>query len=67
MNLDERPRALTRKEAAKSLGISLSTLDRAIQRADLKAKKYGARVLLLSSELERFWNALPEQQPKAVK
>jgi excisionase family DNA binding protein len=50
MNLDGR-RALTRKEAAKLLGISLSTLDRAIARGDLKAKKYGSRVLLFVSEL----------------
>jgi excisionase family DNA binding protein len=56
--------ALTRKEAAKLLGISLATLDRAIARGDLKAKKYGARTLLLSSELERFLGELPERAPQ---
>ncbi|WP_409998054.1 helix-turn-helix domain-containing protein [Bradyrhizobium sp. SZCCHNR1053] len=66
MNLDDRPRVLTRKEAAKALGVSINTLDRAIARGDLKAKKYGGRVLLLTSELERFWRALPERQPKSA-
>jgi excisionase family DNA binding protein len=62
MKIEERPRALARKEAAKLLGISLRTLDRAIARGDLEAKKYGARVLILSNEVARFLNGLPRAQ-----
>ena len=61
MNFDVAPRALTRKEAAKLLGISVRTLDRAIARGDLKAKRYGTRLLILLSEVERFLSSLPDQ------
>jgi excisionase family DNA binding protein len=46
--------AMPRKEAARTLGVSLSTLDRAIKRGDIKTKKYGTRVLVPTSEIERF-------------
>jgi excisionase family DNA binding protein len=46
--------AMPRKEAARTLGISLSTVDRAIKRGDIKTKKYGTRVLVPTSEIERF-------------
>ena len=45
---------MPRKEAARTLGMSLSTVDRAIKRGDIKTKKYGARVLVPTSEIERF-------------
>jgi excisionase family DNA binding protein len=48
------PLAMPRKEAARTLGVSLSTVDRAIKRGDIKTKKYGARVLVPTSEIERF-------------
>ena len=48
------PLALPRKEAARTLGVSLSTVDRAIKRGDIKTKKYGTRVLVPTSEIERF-------------
>jgi excisionase family DNA binding protein len=46
--------AMPRKEAARALGVSLSTVDRAIKRGDIKTKKYGTRVLVPMSEIERF-------------
>jgi excisionase family DNA binding protein len=48
------PLAMPRKEAARTLGVSLSTVDRAIKRGDIKTKKYGTRVLVPMSEIERF-------------
>jgi excisionase family DNA binding protein len=48
------PLAMPRKEAARALGVSLSTVDRAIKRGDIKTKKYGTRVLVPTSEIERF-------------
>jgi excisionase family DNA binding protein len=39
---------------ARILGLSLSTVDRAIKRKDLKVKKYGTRVLVPVGEVERF-------------
>ena len=48
------PLAMPRKEAARTLGVSLSTVDRAIKRGDIKTKKYGTRVLVPTSEIERF-------------
>ena len=52
----DRPKLLSvpRKEVARLLGLSLSTVDRAIGRGDLKAKKYGSRVLVPVAEVERF-------------
>jgi excisionase family DNA binding protein len=46
--------AIPRKEAARTLGVSLSTVDRAIKRGDIKTKKYGTRVLVPMREIERF-------------
>ena len=48
------PLAMQRKEAARTLGVSLSTVDRAIKRGDIKTKKYGTRGLVPMSEIERF-------------
>jgi excisionase family DNA binding protein len=48
------PLAIPRKEVARILGLSLSTVDRAIKRKDLKVKKYGTRVLVPVGEVERF-------------
>jgi excisionase family DNA binding protein len=61
MEIDGKLRALRRKEAAELLGISVRTLDRAIARGDVKAKRYGSRLLLPMSELERFLGGLPER------
>ncbi|MBR0741205.1 helix-turn-helix domain-containing protein [Bradyrhizobium liaoningense] len=54
MSAARQPVAITRKEAARELRLSLSTLDRAIKRGDLRVKKYGTRVLVPVSEVERF-------------
>ena len=48
------PLALRRKEAARMLGVSLTTIDRAISRGDLVAKKYGKRTLVPTIEIERY-------------
>jgi excisionase family DNA binding protein len=48
------PLAVSRKEAAKALSLSVPTLDRAISRGDLVAKKYGSRTLVPVSEIERY-------------
>jgi len=48
------PLAVPRKETARELGLSITTVDRAIKRGDLVAKKYGARVLVPRAEIERY-------------
>jgi len=50
--------ALRRKEAARELGLSVRTIDRAIKRGDLLAKRYGARVLVPRAEIERYLEKL---------
>jgi excisionase family DNA binding protein len=52
--------ALPRKEAARALSLSVRTLDRAIKRGDLRAKKYGTRVLIPSAEIDRYLRELDE-------
>jgi hypothetical protein len=64
---DDQPLALHRKEAAKKIGISLTSLDRAIAAGKLKAKKYGKRTLLLVPDIERFVDELPDQPPSNAK
>jgi excisionase family DNA binding protein len=54
------PVALRRKEAARALGLSITTVDRAIKRGDLHAKKYGARILVPRAEIDRYLAALQE-------
>ncbi|HVG51611.1 MAG TPA: helix-turn-helix domain-containing protein [Xanthobacteraceae bacterium] len=56
----ESPLALHRKDAAKRIGLSLASLDRAIGRGEIKAKKYGKRTLIKVTELERYLDALPD-------
>jgi excisionase family DNA binding protein len=52
------PLALRRKETARALGLSITTVDRAIKRGDLVAKKYGSRVLVPQVEIERYLEKL---------
>lgn len=59
-----KPLVIHRKEAAVLTGLSTASIDRAIARGQLKAKKYGKRSILLLSEVERFLHELPDQQPK---
>ena len=56
---------LTRKEAARQLRISVTTLDRFIVDGRLKAKKHGHAVVVLSSEVERYIREMPDLQPRA--
>ena len=60
MNADRSPPlSIPRKEVARILSLSLSTVDRAIKRGDLKAKKYGGRVLVPVAEVARFEASIP--------
>lgn len=56
------PLALRRKEAARMLGVSLTTIDRAISRGDLVAKKYGKRTLVPTVEIERYLERMMVKQ-----
>lgn len=56
------PFALTRKDAARALSLSLPTLDRAISRGHLVAKKYGSRTLITMSEIERYLEKLKDKE-----
>jgi hypothetical protein len=67
MSTNDKPLALHKKDAAKMLGLSLTSLDRAIASGDLKVKKYGKRSLLLTTEVERFLNELPDQPKSKAK
>jgi excisionase family DNA binding protein len=51
--------AFTLKEAARASGLSRSLLYVAIGRGALRAKKCGARTLILDSDLQRFLRSLP--------
>lgn len=55
-----------KKEAARRLSISIWEVDAARRRGDLGAKKYGAKVLFPVSELERFAEALPSDEPRSA-
>jgi excisionase family DNA binding protein len=52
--------AFTVKEAARASGLSRSLLYLAIGRGALRAKKCGARTLILESDLRRFLRSLPK-------
>lgn len=56
---DEPALVVNRKDAVRLTGLSLSSIDRAIAAKQLNAKKYGWRTLIPRSEIERFLNALP--------
>jgi excisionase family DNA binding protein len=49
---------LGRKEAARALGLSVRTLDRAVERGDLRHKKHGTRALIPRAEIARFLEEL---------
>jgi excisionase family DNA binding protein len=51
--------AFTIKEAARASGLSRSLLYVAIGRGELRAKKCGARTLILDADLRRFLRSLP--------
>ncbi len=51
--------ALGPKSVAKRVGVSLSTVNRAIRDGKLKAKKYGRRTLVLRTDLDAWLHSLP--------
>jgi excisionase family DNA binding protein len=53
-NKPARPLAVARKDAARTLGLSIATVERAIRRGDLKAKRCGGRMVVPISEIERY-------------
>jgi excisionase family DNA binding protein len=57
--------ALTIKEAAYASGISRSLLYIAIGQGALRARKFGARTLILDADLRRFLRGLPHFAKKA--
>ena len=67
MSANDKPLVVHKKEATRMLELSLTSVDRAIARGDLKVKKHGKRSLLLSSEVERFLNDLPDQPKSKAK
>jgi excisionase family DNA binding protein len=52
--------ALTIKEAARASGLSRSLLYVAIGRGALRARKFGARTVILDSDLRQFLRSLPK-------
>lgn len=46
--------AMSRKEAAEALGVSVQSIDRAIKSGELKARRFGHRVLIVPKYLEEF-------------
>jgi excisionase family DNA binding protein len=57
---------LTRREAARELRMSLATLDRAISRGELKAKKHGHSTFVMASEIDRYIAQWPDIKPRAA-
>jgi hypothetical protein len=58
--------AYTIPEAVVVSGVSRSTLYLAIAYGDLRARKFGARTLILARELRRFLQALPHLEVRKV-
>jgi len=58
--------AFTIKQAAKASGLSRSALYVAIGHGALKARKCGARTLILDSDLRRFLQKLPRFTKRIV-
>jgi excisionase family DNA binding protein len=56
------PIAFSTEDAARSAGLSVQTIRRAITRKELRAKKCGARLLILRADLVAFL----ERQPDAI-
>lgn len=54
------PLALARKEVARALSLSVRSVDRAIKRGDLHAKRHGSRVLVPRSEIDRYLDKLKD-------
>lgn len=62
MNPTPDPLAVTRRQAAGMLNISLTEIDDERRAGRLVARKYGRRVLIPTAELRRWVEALPADQ-----
>lgn len=56
------PIAVTRREAAEMLGISVTEIDDERRAGRLVARKHGRKVLLTVAELRRWVDALPSDE-----
>jgi excisionase family DNA binding protein len=63
---DKRKVAFTIKEAARASGLSRSLLYIAIGRGALRARKCGARTLILDADLRQFLRKLPNFRANAA-
>ena len=52
--------ALSKRDAAKSLSLSIASIDRMLSRGANRARKIGGRTLILKSEIERILNEAPD-------
>lgn len=52
-----RPKAVSRKDAAHLLGLSLSTVARMLREGHLRHRKVGGRVLIPATEIDRLLEA----------
>jgi excisionase family DNA binding protein len=66
MSEAQTPLVLRRQEAARMLSVSLTTIDRAISRGDLVAKKYGTRTLVPRVEIERYLEKMAQKKAPAA-
>jgi excisionase family DNA binding protein len=58
------PVALSRQDVAQALGLSLRSVDYAIARGDIMAKRYGKRVLVPTAEIGRYLEKLEPIVPR---
>ena len=52
--------ALSKRDAAKSLSLSIASIDRMLSRGAIRARKIGGRTLIPKSEIERILNEAPD-------
>jgi predicted DNA-binding transcriptional regulator AlpA len=52
--------ALSKRDAAKSLSLSIASIDRMLARGAIRARKIGNRTVILKSEVERVLNEAPD-------
>lgn len=56
---DDAPLAYSMQDAARLASCSVKHLRREVSRGNLQARKSGARILVLRTELNRYLNSLP--------
>jgi excisionase family DNA binding protein len=55
--MDESRLSFSKQEVARRLGVSKDSVDRAIRRGEIKAIRFGRRVLIPKSSLDRLLEA----------